>query len=178
MNDFIPDYRNLADSIEAAGLAYAAAEVHGILTGMLCGRVSDWQQVLLSDVNPEDPQVQVCTTDIENLLLFTAEELRCGHIPLHLMLPDEQASIAERAAALRDWSEGYLFGFGLGGKQKQQLMDSDAGEALGDFSEIVRMNVEDFGELQEAEDALMQLEEYLWVATSLIWHETGSHDQS
>ena len=176
MNDFTPEYRHLADQIEAAGLEYTAAEIHGILAGMLCGRAANWRQVLMEETDPEDPQVQHCAADIENLLLFTAEELHSGTIPLRLMLPEEDASVAERAAAIRDWSQGFLFGFGLAGEQEQQLLNSDAGEALQDFSEISRMNVEDFGELQEAEEALMQLEEYLWVATSLIWHEAGSND--
>ncbi len=178
MNDFTPEYRHLADQIEAAGLDYTAAEIHGILAGMLCGRAANWRQVLMEETDPEDPQVQHCAADIENLLLFTAEELHSGTIPLRLMLPEEDASVAERAAAIRDWSQCFLFlfGFGLAGEQEQQLLNSDAGEVLQDFSEISRMNVEDFGELQEAEEALMQLEEYLWVATSLIWHEAGSND--
>lgn len=176
MNDFTPDYRQLADCIEAARLEYSAAEIHGILAGMLCGRTGSWQQILLAETDPADPQVQECASRLENLLLFTAEELRSGQIPLQLMLPDEQASVTERAGAIRDWSQGFLFGFGLAGEQKQQLLNSDAGEALQDFTEIARMNVENFGKLQETEEALMQLEEYLWVATSLIWHEAGNND--
>ncbi len=176
MNDFTPDYAQLADHIEAARLAYSAAEIHGALTGMLCGRTGNWRQILLEETDLDDPQVQECISGLENLLLFTAKELRSGQVPLCLMLPDEQASISQRAAAIRDWVQGFLFGFGLGGEQKQQLLDSSTGEALGDFAEIARMNVEDFGELQEAEEALMQLEEYLWVATSLIWHEAGDND--
>lgn len=176
MNDFTPDYRHLADQIDSAGLDYSAAEIHGILAGMLCGRAANWQQILFEEVDPEDAWVQSCAEEVENLLLFTAEELRSGNIPLQLMLPEEDAPVAERAAAIRDWSQGFLFGFGLAGEQKQQLLDSDADEALQDFTEIARMNVEDFGERREAEEALMQLEEYLWVATSLIWHEAGSND--
>ncbi|WP_456379730.1 UPF0149 family protein [Thiolapillus sp.] len=176
MNDFTPDYAHLADHIEAARLAYSAPEIHGILTGMLCGRSGNWQQILLEETDPDDPLVQECASGLENLLLFTAQELRSGQIPLYLMLPDEQASIAQRAAAIRDWAQGFLFGFGLGGEQQPQLLNSDAGEALGDFAEIARMNAEDFGELQEAEEALMQLEEYLWVATSLVWHEANYND--
>lgn len=176
MNEFNPDYRQLTDHVEAARLGYSAAEIHGILAGMLCGRAANWQQILFEEVDPEDAQVQDCTTEVENLLLFSAEELRSGNIPLQLMLPEEDAPVAERATAIRDWSQGFLFGFGLAGEQKQQLLNSDAGEALQDFAEIARMNVQNFGELKEAEEALMQLEEYLWVATSLIWHEAGSND--
>ncbi|HHH76084.1 MAG TPA: hypothetical protein ENL03_03550, partial [Phycisphaerae bacterium] len=149
MNHFNPDYRQLTDHIEAAELAYSTAEAHGILVGMLCGGSSNWQRVLLEDAAPDAIATRECISELEKLFLFTAEELRSGQIPLQLMLPDEHASIAQRAAAIRDWSQGFLFGFGLGGQQESQLMNGDIGEALRDFTEIARMNIEDFGELQE-----------------------------
>jgi len=176
MNDFAPNYEQLSDHIEAARLAYSAAEIHGILSGMLCSGSAYWQRVLLEDADPRLDPTQDCISELENLYLFTAEEFRSGQIPLTLLLPDEQASIAQRATAIRDWSQGFLFGFGLGGEQKPQQLSGDIGEALRDFTEIARMNIEDFGELQEAEEALMQLEEYLWVASSLIWHEADRND--
>jgi uncharacterized protein YgfB (UPF0149 family) len=176
MNDFAPNYEQLGDSIEAARLAYSAAEIHGILSGMLCSGSAHWQRVLLEDVDTGNEDTQECVSELEKLFLFTAEELRSGQIPLTLMLPDEQASIAQRATAIRDWSQGFLFGFGLGGERQPHQMQGDIGEALRDFTEIARMNIEDFGELQEAEEALMQLEEYLWVASSLIWHEADRND--
>jgi len=173
MNSFEPDYEQLANCIENADLAYSAAEIHGILSGMLCGRNLHWQQVLLEDVDANSIAAQECISELENLFLFTTRELHSGQTPIRLMLPDEQSSVAQRAAAIRDWSQGFLFGFGLSGERKRNLLEAEVGEALQDFTEIARMNLDDFRELQEAEEALMQLEEYLWVATSLIWHETN-----
>lgn len=177
MNAYNPDYQTLWDRLGAAGLPYSPAETHGILTGMLCAKARNWRQVLCDPMHEESPEAQECLEELENLWMHTATELRDGQMPLTLMLPGEEAPIKERALALRDWAQGFLYGFGLGGEQQQDLLNSDAGEALRDFSEIARMDVEEFGDHDEAEEALMQLEEYLWVATSLIWHEAGRDDQ-
>ena len=177
MNAYNPDYQTLWDRLGAAGLSYSPAETHGILTGMLCAKARNWRQVLCDPMDEESPEAQECLEELENLWMHTATELRDGQMPLTLMLPGEDAPIKERALALRDWAQGFLYGFGLGGEQQQDLLNSDAGEALRDFSEIARMDVEEFGDHDEAEEALMQLEEYLWVATSLIWHEAGQDDQ-
>ncbi|WP_457673690.1 UPF0149 family protein [Thiolapillus sp.] len=177
MNDYTPEYQTLWDRIGGAGLAWSPAETHGILTGMLCARADNWRDILCDQLDRENPDVQDCEEELDKLWLHTATELRDGQMPLTLMLPGEAAPIKERALALRDWAQGFLYGFGLGGEQRQELMSSDAGEALRDFSEISRMDVEEFGDHEEAEEALMQLEEYLWVATSLIWHEAARNDK-
>ena len=177
MNEYTPNYQTLWDRIGAAGLTYSPAETHGILTGMLCARTSNWREVLCDQLDVETADAQECLEELDSLWLHTATELRDGQMPLSLMLPGEAAPVNERALALRDWAQGFLYGFGLGGEQQQDLMNSDAGEALRDFSEISRMDVETFGDHEEAEEALMQIEEYLWVATSLIWHEAGQNDK-
>jgi uncharacterized protein YgfB (UPF0149 family) len=177
MNEYTPDYQTLWDKIGAADLAYSPAETHGILTGMLCARTGNWREVLRDQLDEENPDVRECLDELDKLWLHTATELHDGQMPLSLMLPGENAPVNERALALRDWAQGFLYGFGLGGEQQQNLMSSDAGEALRDFSEISRMDVETFGDHEEAEEALMQIEEYLWVATSLIWHEAGQNDK-
>lgn len=177
MDEYTPNYQTLWDKIGAANLAYPPAETHGILTGMLCARVSNWREILCEQLDAEIPDVQDCLDELDRLWLHTAGELRDGLMPLSLMLPGETAPVNERTLALRDWTQGFLYGFGLGGEQRQNFMNSDAGEALRDFSEISRMDVAAFGDHEEAEEALMQLEEYLWVATSLIWHEAEQNDK-
>ena len=171
-----PDYQQLQQHLESVAAEYSAAEAHGVQTGMLCGRLSNWQEIILDEQNQADTEVRNTMAELDALWLLTAEQLRTGQIPLTLMLPDEDNSIIDRAAALRDWAQGFLYGFGLAGVQKKDLMSSDAGEALQDFAQISQLDLEEFGDQQENEEALMQLEEYLWVATSLIWHEAGKND--
>lgn len=167
MTRFNMDHAEMERLLQSAGVEQSAAEVHGMLYGMICAGVPDWQAKLLSDNEPEPSIVDQLT----RLQEATAGELQQRQMPLHLLLPEDERPAQERATAVRDWVQGFLYGFGLGGQQPQSLLESDAGEALRDFSEIARMDLEEFNEEQQAEEALMQLQEYLWVATSLIWHE-------
>ncbi|HIE53703.1 MAG TPA: UPF0149 family protein, partial [Chromatiaceae bacterium] len=150
-----------------------ASEAHGILSGMLCAGVTEWKPVLVPEAAPDDRVAQ----QLEALRQNTAMELQQRRMPLHLLLPDDSQPAMLRATAIRDWTQGFLFGFGLGGQQKASLFDTEAGEALRDFSEIARMDLSSFEDNQEVEEALMQLQEHLWVATSLIWHEMQNDTQ-
>jgi uncharacterized protein YgfB (UPF0149 family) len=171
MTQFKPDHARMARLLQAAGAEESAAEAHGMLCGMLCAGLDRWQPHLLAEAEEGDLLAREAADELEALWQLSGRELRERRMPIQLLLPEDERPVEERATALRDWSQGFLYGLGLGGKQKESLFRGEAGEALRDFSEIARMDLEEFGQAEEAEEALMQLAEYLWVATSLIWHE-------
>ncbi len=172
MNRFKPDHSRLQSLLDAIGADTRAAEAHGMLCGMRCARVKQWRPHFPEETDPDDPRTRKAFEELDRLWELAQRELEEHRMPIRLLLPGDERPLLERATALRDWSRGFLYGFGLGGSQKPELLRSEAGEALRDFSEISRMDLEEIGETEEAEEALMQLAEYLWVATSLIWHET------
>ena len=174
MTQFKPDHAETERLLQSAGVEQSAAEAHGMLCGMLCSDVSDWRPALLEKAGTDDPTARDAEDQLQQLWSASRTELKERRMPLHLLLPEDDRPVEERATAIRDWCQGFLYGFGLGGAQKPALFESEAGEALRDFGEIARLALGEFGDDQEAEEALMQLQEYLWVATSLIWHET--HD--
>ena len=165
MSDPSTPHARLDAQLRDAGLPYSAAEAHGILCGLTCAGVANWQEALLDEAAP--PEL------VEHLQAHFDQcqaELEARRMPVELLLPDDEQPVAVRATALRDWCQGFLYGFGLGGRLPEGFEQSEAGEALRDFGEIARMDLGDFGDDQQAEEALMQLREYLWVAASLIWH--------
>ena len=176
MTEFKPDHARLERLLQAAGAEQSAAEAHGMLCGMLCAGVEQWRPNLLEEADENDLLAQEALQELERLWELSGRELREHRMPLQLVLPKDERPVLERATALRDWSQGFLYGFGLGGSQEPELFRGEAGEALRDFSEISRMDLEEFGQAEEAEEALMQLAEYLWVAASLLWHER--HDDA
>ncbi len=176
MTGFTPEHARLERLLRAAGAEESAAEAHGMLCGMLCAGLDRWRPHLLADAQEGDLLAQEASQELERLWQLADRELRERRMPVRLVLPDEERPVAERATALRDWSQGFLYGFGLGGGQKAELMRGEAGEALRDFGEIARMDLEEFGDDEEAEEALMQLAEYLWVAAALIWNEVHADD--
>ena len=176
MTEFKPDHARMARLLQAAGAEQTAAEAHGMLCGMLCAGLDQWRPNLLEEADENDLLARAAVDELDRLWQLADRELRDRRMPVQLLLPDEERPVRERATALRDWSQGFLYGFGLGGKQKESLFQSEAGEALRDFSEISRMALDEFDDSEETEEALMQLAEYLWVATSLIWHETHADE--
>lgn len=173
------DYQLLAAQAEAIGLSLA--DTHGQVCGMLCGHLpgfeQQWQQRIFADLENDDAPDASFIQDLQQLVEHTAAQLVSGDGVLTLALPTDDQPLAERALALSDWCTGFLYGFGLAGEQSAEMMSEEAGEALRDFAEISRLNVAEIDE-QDAEEALVQLEEYLWVAALLIWHAADKGDKT
>jgi uncharacterized protein YgfB (UPF0149 family) len=90
---------------------------------------------------------------------------------LQLFLPPAGLEGYDTAAALRDWAQGFLYGFGLAGKASaSQRLSAEGQEALRDFYEIGHMDALREAPDEEAQQALAEIEEYLRVAAMLI-HE-------
>lgn len=171
-------YQDLSQLLSAAYVDSSVSEVHGILCGLLCGKAVDvfpaWVEAVFTDHDPQDVTVAECRDAMDALMKETSMQLEQAGLELALLLPADDAQPDSRAIAIRDWSQGFLYGFGLTGRQPESLLSQDAGEALRDFTEISRIDVEEMGEEYEAEEALTQLEEYLWVAALLIYHDVLS----
>lgn len=169
------DYEELVRQVAAAGIESTLPEIHGILCGLLCGKAPDtanlWSEALFSDIEDNGAQVAECRKSLDTVFHHTVNQLTEDRMELSLLLPDEEQEAVVRAAAIRDWCQGFLFGFGLAGRQPESLFSQDAGEAIRDFREISRMDVEEMGDASETEEALAHLEEYLWVAALLVYQD-------
>lgn len=178
MNNNLPDYQALSRQVEAAGLEYTLAETHGIACGILCSMTANfpvlWQDAMFADADVNDLLVGEALEAMDQLVEHTRGQLNSGELALSLMLPADDEPVALRATAVRDWSQGFLYGFGLAGKQADSLFSEDAGEALRDLVEISRMDTDQFEDVEQDEDALIQLSEYLWVAALLIRQDMQS----
>ncbi len=182
MLENLPDYQNLSSQIESAGLEYTLAEIHGIASGMLCSMTADfpvlWQKALFEDADANDVLVGEARTALDQLVALTNEQLEANELSLSLMLPADDTPVAQRALGVRDWSQGFLYGFGLAGKQEDSLFSADAGEALRDLVHISRMDTGELEDVEQDEVALTELSEYLWVAALMIRQDVQSQAAS
>jgi hypothetical protein len=169
------DYDSVSNKLTQQGIIVDGAEVHGILCGMLCGGMSltdlKWQEALSETIN----QGESFDDQTEHLLnaLFnqTCQQLLEPEFALNLLLPEDHAPINDRGAALINWVQGFMLGFGL---HQQDLMQcsEDVKEALEDFSDISRME-EPMDADEESEKALFEVEEYVKVSAILCFSELG-----
>ncbi|MEF3193418.1 MAG: UPF0149 family protein [Halothiobacillaceae bacterium] len=150
--------------------AAQAAEAHGVLTGMLCAAgmvdLADWWSSIRADesqVEPSEPVRELYAETVGSLADVTGV--------FALMLPDDDASLEERAEALHDWCQGFLYGYGVAGGRAPEKLPEEAAEILRDIHQFAQANF-DLGENdEEDEQAYSDLVEYLRVGVLLL-HET------
>ena len=165
-------YAAFAALLSSAGHPVSPAELHGLLLGRSCaGAGFDADAWLLdaADLLGGEPQDNVRQALI-GLQEMVKGELSGSDITLVLLLPADDAPLAERAKALGQWCQGFLHGFGVnaGGLE----LSTDAKEVLQDLAAISQVQ----SALEESEDGesdYMEVMEYLRVAPLLLFTECG-----
>ena len=97
-------------------------------------------------------------------------ELSGSDITLVLLLPADDAPLAERAKALGQWCQGFLDGFGI--VVGNAPLSAEAMEVLQDLSAIAQVQ-SGLEESEDGESDYMEVMEYLRVAPLLLFAECG-----
>ena len=169
------DYAHCLDAMRRCKLTFSPSEAQAIAAGLLAGNLADrdaqWSAAMYADLDPNDALAQECRDCLDAIYQVAAEQMRDTDFGLELFLPPQEVVDYDPASALRDWAQGFLFGFGLAGEARAATLLSPEGqEALRDFYEIGNMEVPGGPVGEEEEQALAEIEEYLRVAAMLI-HE-------
>jgi uncharacterized protein len=172
-------FDEVARVLEGYSSSVPAAEAHGCLCGALCTTVHYPFERWLEEVVPEDGVSDDSPMAAEGIdapavrLLFsdTVDALRGDQMDFELLLPDEDRPLEQRATALSQWCQGFLYGFGTGAPVKADELPANVDEVLRDLTHIGRASV-DAGEQGEAEEeAYTQIVEYVRVGVQLIHDE-------
>ncbi len=160
-------FEALADALGDAGASAGAAGCHGTLCGMLCAAPQAeprlWlEQVLGRTAGPADAG---CVAVLQRELERTVAELCAADFAFDPLLPGDQRPLVERLRALREWCEGFLFGFGALSGSDLDAQPPATREFVADLVELSRLDdrVAAAGEAEEA--AYMELVEYVKVGT-------------
>ncbi|MCW2269137.1 hypothetical protein D3C77_470660 [compost metagenome] len=163
-------YTAFATLLNNNGHPVSPAELHGLLLGRSCagagfdaeGWLADAAQLL--EVEPSD--------NVRNALIGLQEmvkgELTSDDITVVLLLPGDELPLTDRAAALGQWCQGFISGFGLnaGGKE----LSTEAKEVLQDLVAISQVQ-DALEESEDGENDYMEVMEYLRVAPLLLYTE-------
>ena len=109
----LPDHATLAHALHAAGAVVDPAELHGALCGYVAGGgradADDWLQRLQIEADRALDR----GADIDRLRDATLAQFGEEDFGFEMLLPSDDAPLAERADALLGWCRGFLGGFGL-----------------------------------------------------------------
>lgn len=168
-------FQAITEKLHAEGLLVDAAEIHGMLCGMLSGGMSltdpNWLQVLSDTVNQSGTFSDTAQQLLSGLHDLTCQQLLEAEFSLELILPDDNYTINEQGLALINWVQGFLLGFGLY-QQDLNKCSEDVKEALHDFADIARME-EPMNDDEESQRALFEVVEYIKISTLLCYSELG-----
>lgn len=150
------------------GLATSAWELHGSLCGWLAGGGADdrgWLAAVFADPAVQAPEAG---SPLDLLRTSTAAQLDDRSFEFELLLPEADASLAERSGALFDWCRGFVGAFGLAaGERALTSLSEESREALADLAKLAAAEPQDDGD-EEDEEALVEIEEFVRVATLLL----------
>lgn len=165
-------YVQLEETLNELKAQINAAEVHGLLLGMLClakKPISEptIQASLVENLDcltPTKKQAKI----FSKLITQITNDLTGVSFGLNLLLPDDNDSLEERLIALGYWCRGYLSGLGLVGITSDDLKNNDiVKELVHDLSQIAHVNMDTDGS-EEDEQNYMELVEYVRIAVQNI----------
>lgn len=162
----LPALSAIDAEIRRLALAISAPELHGGLCGWLAGggaSIRDWPAKVLVDDSLAAPAEG---SPLDRLRLASAAQLGDRSFDFGLLLPDADASLAERSGALFDWCRGFIGAFGLAAGAKPPLSE-ESREALGDLAKLAAAQAQDDGD-EDDEAALIEIEEFVRVAALLL----------
>ncbi len=170
-----PDYNSLTDALAKAEAELVASESHGSLCGMLCAagkiELQDWLNQVFEEFDVNNMLVKEASQLLVGLYNDTQTQLNDSDADFHLLLPDENESLAQRAEALAFWCQGYTYGLAAGGLKKDQKLPQDTAELIKDMVEIARAGHSPGDDNDADEDAYMHIYEYVRMGVLLINEE-------
>lgn len=169
------NYRTLDDILTQHNIGMTAAEIHGLLSGILCGGSQDssWRTLTYELINAGQALPQILSRALQQLYDETQAALEQENFVFHLLMPRVQhATIFVRAEALCGWVNHFLLGLGVT-QPKLDTVSDEAGEAIDDLRTIAQLGYDEEDDLQQLEQALEEVLEYVKVAALICYEQFG-----
>lgn len=172
----LPDYTELTEALNETALKMHASQVHGIITGLLCGNPKNkaaWEELVTGNQESDSTH-----QSLQLLYEGTAKQLSDFQMDFQLVLPEDGDNLQVRAEGLTLWCQGFLTGLKSAGVQVAGREPGELTEAIDDLVEIAKMNYEEVVESEEDEEAYIELVEYVRMAAIMINQELRDQDKA
>jgi hypothetical protein len=170
-------YDRLKSVLENSDCNVGASEAHGILFGLMTGPQAYDERVWFSCLaESEDVFRDSLEADSAKFLSLladiSAEVLRAGS-GIFLLLPKDDINLSIRVSEFSKWCQGYLYGLGISGFNRDNLSVEPCLSFLSDLERFCRLD-EDLIADEEGEKALVELYEFTRVGIMTIYEELKS----
>ncbi|QWA12012.1 YecA family protein [Sodalis ligni] len=175
----LPDYENLNQLLTQQAVALTSAEMHGLISGMLCGgnRDHSWQTLVHELTNEGLAFSQTLAEPLRQLHESTAHSLEDEEFMFQLLLPDdESATVFDRVDALAGWVNHFLLGLGVVQPQLDKVK-GEVREAIDDLRNIGQLGYDEDEDQEELAQSLEEVIEYVRMA-AILCHNDFTHPES
>ncbi|WP_338804686.1 YecA family protein [Xenorhabdus griffiniae] len=169
----LPNYQSFDEILHQQSIALTAAEMHGLISGLLCGGYhggnhdSSWQTLVHDLANDGLAFSQVLALPLRELYETTFELLDDSSFSFNLLLPDEEAGVFECAEALAGWVNHFLLGLGVANPKLTEKPEIQ--EVITDLRNIGMLGYDEDEDQEELSQALEEVLEYVRVAVQLCY---------
>ncbi len=146
-------------------------EAHGTLAGALCAaadyRFEDWlREIYAEGKAPDDAR-----DPLEAVFEDTRRALAAGQMQFDVMLPGDDVPISDRATALGQWCQGFLYGLGTNPIPDVDALPEEVSEIVRDLTSITQVAVDERETEEANEEAYTELVEFVRVGAQLLFDE-------
>ena len=167
-------YEELLQLLNRAGIMRSPANIHGRLCGYLAAGMDLTDVAWLTLLTRELGMVGEVEGEIAALLLQAGEaanrQLALGDFSFRLLLPDDDAPLAERSWEIGQWCAGYIDALRAHAEQQIATATEGVAEVLEDLEQIAGIS-DEAEESEESEGDLLELAEYVRVAVIDLYEE-------
>lgn len=170
-----PDYENLNRLLAAQAVALTAAEMHGLLSGIVCGgnHNDSWQVLVHELTNDGLAFSQTLAGPLRDLHQATASALADASFQFQLLLPaddDEGNALFARMEALAGWVNHFLLGLGVV-QPRLDKVRGDVREAIDDLRNIAQLGYDEDEDREALAQSLEEVIEYVSMAAILCHND-------
>ncbi len=166
----LPGYDEIDQILTAIESIARPTEIHGLMTANLCGAVMNDAAL----VPPLLGQVELDELEraaFQQLYQVTDQRLQHLEFDFALLLPDDEAPLAERAEAMSAWCQGFLTGLKQYEIDETVLQSEDCQDALHRFMDLAILDYETVAVGEDDEKAFFEMSEYVRLAVLMIYSE-------
>jgi len=169
------EYYDVQDVLDLASPGADPADSHGLLCGLICAAgfadPQRWIPEVFDDFNPRDGAQAKAYQCLQGVYEHTLAGLHSEELDFELLLPGDDASLAERAKSLGAWCSGFLSGLGLGGLPERDKLSDELAELLDDVAQIAKIDFDLESPDENENVAFEEVVEYLRIGVLFIHDE-------
>jgi len=169
----LPSFSQITELLEEAELFTSASELHGILSGFICGGIDldskGWLPHLNDVINEGmglPPKAKKLANAIHAQIVSQVTDDGLG---FSLLVPNDEQPLDDRCDAMSQWAQGFLLGFGMVQQALNQATE-EIQELIKDIRDISQVSLDFEEENEEFEIAYAEIVEYLRIGAMLCFN--------